>query len=227
MSKHTIHVMCALVALLSLSLPCPAATAPPAVWGPQHYVYLPILRTPTFITVLFAYPSFPKSGYNGWLIGTVQNMSDRPVYDVSLEAHFYDAAGTQVLISTGPLVLPATFAGEMNSFNLRAPDTWEESYTYEVRVTHLSLSSPVEYRPLTVVSQASSVWEVTGEIRNDQRVPVSAIQVLVALVDSHLSSLAQINATTLAPGETTSYRAQFYLLWQTAFVVQAQGVVTP
>jgi hypothetical protein len=72
--------------------------------------------------------------------------------------------------------------------------------------------------------------EISGEIRNDQVETLSNIKILIQPGSNSLYQFADVDKTSLAPGEITAYSSSIYHPWEpplTYAEVQGQGKIIP
>lgn len=192
-----------------------------ALWGnptfaqpaASHTLHLPIVHKPLVVRLDKA-GYFQSKGY--WFVaGQVTNLSNQTVYDLHLTAQLF-VDGQLAEVITGTTILPATFPSGANLFTLHPQDPYsynEDLLTIQVDVDSWSFEHNPEYLPLTVLSKHCSCGNdlgyLTGEIRNDNPVPVVDIR-LMSYPDISFASGASLLIRSLAPGETAPYSIFLY-----------------
>lgn len=193
----------------------------------SNTIYLPNLHKPLVVRLDEAYA---YSGKGDWfVVGKVTNVSKKTVYDVNLTANlFLDDQLAEVI--TGTTGLPATFASDSNLFRMNPKGVYFPD-EISVEVKSWSFEHAPEYLPLTVLSKNFSggfdLGRLTGEIHNDNPVPLTSIEMMV-YPDISFFTLATPDKTSLAPGETTAYTIWLYYpsaLKGEDYTVWAQGAV--
>jgi hypothetical protein len=198
----------------------------------SNLVYLPIVYQPPVVR-LDDPQLFVGKYCEGSVVGKVTNLSNQTVYDVNLTASlFLDSELVEVI--TGTTGLPATFSYDFNLFMLY-PENFDyfcgDGFSVEVTVDSWSFEHDPEYLPLTVLSKIRTggheIGELSGEIRNDNPVPVTSIEMMV-YPDTYFLTFATPDKTSLAPGEITTYTAGLYYPGFSSgedYTVWAQGAV--
>ncbi len=220
-----------LLALVVFALPMLAAKSPQAA---SYRVYLPLVRSfePIQIEGLRLRPvTFCSSSVVGW----IRNVSSRPIYDVRIEVRMND------VVETVAPALPATFPGEMNPFSASRFVTPEgcdsRKVTYTATIRSYATSSPIDYRPVSVLSTRSDAGTrtVSGVIQNTESTTLSDVRVVVAN-QAGIAVIATLDPhdgrdgrRTLALGARANYAAQFgFFQWGGGdYWVRGQGVVRP
>jgi hypothetical protein len=191
--------------------------------------YLPIVSKSPVVRIDEAYV-FHGKGY--WFVaGKVTNLSNKTVYDVNLTASLF-SNDQLVEVITGTTGLPATFPGSSNLFKIFPPDDlFSEGISVLVDAKSWSSEHDPEYVPLTILlknfSGGPEIGHLDGEIRNDNPVPVSSIEIMV-YPDVDFFIYASPEKTSLAPGEESTYTTWLYFPGfpeSETFTVSAQGAV--
>ena len=191
--------------------------------------YLPFVSKSPVVRIDEAYV-FHGKGY--WFVaGKVTNLSNKTVYDVNLTASLF-LDGQLVEVITGTTGLPATFPWSSNPFKIFPPDDlFSEGISVHVDAKSWSFEHDPEYLPLTVLSKNFSggpdIGHLDGEIRNDNPVPVSSIEIMV-YPDVEFFIHATPDKTSLAPGKVSAYTTWLYYpgsLDSESYTVLAQGAV--
>jgi hypothetical protein len=224
----------ALLGALSLSAALGAAS--------QSTVYLPLLAVPPSPTPpsVAGVTAQNFSGYydlgDYMLFGEVVNTLDVPVYDVELAITYRDAAGTIVATDQAAASLrriePGASAPFFNPYYSAPPGITQ----YTVTATW-SLSLPVEWRPITILTTTKQVGSlgviVSGTGRNDAGQAVSNV-LLVASFRDAAGKVVDVQYDypligALQPGQSFEYTIETFndALADTAVLVQGQGSIEP
>lgn len=194
----------------------------------SNSIYLPDVHKPLVVRVDEA--SEYNGKYTNYAVGKVTNLSNKTVYDVSLAVNLF-SNGQLVEIITGTTILPATFPSDSNLFKIHIGNVYSyDERSISVDVDSWSFEHDPEYLPLTVLSKyfigGRQIGYLTGEIRNDNPVPVTSIQMMV-YPEASFFVFATPDKTSLAPGEITVYQTGLYVRWPEPepFTVWAQGAV--
>jgi len=171
---------------------------------------------PGGVYVLPNHSSWVSSASYLHICGEVQNATEDNIWLVKVTANLFNNEG--VLIDTDYTyvrlnVLPA---GDKSSFEvfLPEPQGWA-SYEFE-SPTYWIKSGPLPN--LTIVSATGrdkgSSYEVIGQVRNDDTTIVESVQVVATLYNSAGEVVGSwytyASTTTLAPGQTSSYKVTFW-----------------
>jgi hypothetical protein len=196
----------------------------------SNIFYLPIVNKPPVVRIDEADKYHGK--YDWYVVGKVTNVSNKTVYDVNLTASLF-LNDQLVEVITGTTGLPATFPSGSNLFKINPKGFYSyDEISISVDVESWSFEHDPEYLPLTVLSKNFSgggeLGHLTGEIRNDNAVPVTSIEIMV-YPDTEFVTYATPDKTSLAPGEITAYTTWLYqpgFPESESFTVWAQGAVT-
>lgn len=203
-------------------------------------VFLPSIsdQAPVEIVASTLWPAPTRPWY--LISGYLRNTTTVPIYDVVLDVELYNEQGTLLYSYQERAEQPVTFPGELNPFFFMAgPAFLEPRPRYQLTVAGWSAVSPVEYRPLTVLSAepliCNNYCTVEGEIRNDYAQSLRDIQVVVFLLDEpHQAGGTFLSSTSLAPGATATYTSTTFAnngcdfdLPPCRVAVQALGIVVP
>jgi hypothetical protein len=182
------------------------ATAQPECLAAQC-VYIPMVAHALPIQIVSSYSFLDDKGTAYAVDGVIAASTSQAVYDVTLEARFYDAGNQLVGTATITPALAANLPGWHNRFSYKAPDTSFRPARYELTVRTWATTSARDYRPITVVSAQRSgggeLGYIRGVIRNDQPQALSDI-VIVAEWDDTRSSYGIARIAHLEPGATAS-----------------------
>lgn len=204
--------------------------------GDEYCIYLPlIVKPPPPVRIASSQLTSDRGGIY-YVEGQIENVVSVTVYSVTLGANLYDSSNNLLGTYTGTTGLVATFPGKLNPFSI-VTDIWPppEPDHYDISITSWRTSSPLEYVPVTVVSQeVTGSWpviEVSGEIRNDYSQKLHSIRVLVEYAEvpgSYDFQRADLSEVSLSPGETAVYSTKiFYSPTPVLVVVRGQGYLNP
>lgn len=172
------------------------------------------------------------------IVGEIINNSALPAYDVLIEAKLFDANNRLIAVNFVTYAqLDQTRPGQRNTFlvGLSGPYTTGSGVRYELRVSGYP-DSLLDYRPLTVVSRSVKQQyyglEVTGSLRNDQKVTLLEPRVAVTFYDAagKVVDVGQGGALvdTIAAGAQGGYSLiATHKMPYASYTVQAQGYVKP
>lgn len=217
----------AFILLVFISIAGGLAFAQPA---DSHLAYLPLLHNPEVVR-LDASDIYVGRYLNWYVVGKLTNVSGQTVYEINLTAEIFLNNETMGVI-TGTTALPSTFPSDTNLFELYPTGIdYVDGLSVDVNVNSWSFEHDPEYLPLTILSKNFSgggeLGYLTGEIRNDNLVPVTSIEMLV-YPGTEFSQYATSDKTSLAPGETSGYSATIYFpgfSTSDSFTVWAQGAI--
>ena len=173
---------------------------------------------------------------NFQIVGEVVNDIARPVYLITLEATFYDAAGGVVAANRGFTLLNQTRTDQRNPFIITSGGT-ATAARYDVRVVEWQTSSARTIQPLTVVSQypRNDGLELFGEVRNTGTQTVQSPSVVATLRDAAGNVVdvipgrdltpGRIGKRELAPNSTSVYQLSSQSTTYATATVQAEAYV--
>lgn len=198
----------------------------------NQVLYLPYVNNSYYpVTVLYAGIYISKYRNLDSIMGEIINNSHKTVYQARIIADVFDnEVVTQTYTTT--TMLPATFPGGTNPFQIGVGDLFVDLYDFPeiaVRIESYNFDNAPEYLPLTVVSKIIIGSNLTGEIRNDTLDTIQDITVVSSGCFWGFGG-ATVITPTLAPGETTNYTSCFmYFPGQDgeSYSVWAQGAVAP
>jgi hypothetical protein len=137
-----------LLAILAASLqwePAPVKSAAPV------QIFLPYIRNTIPIIVSESKLFRTITGY-GIVRGNVMNTGVQPVYDVTVQADFFDYFGRFVISDTERTVFTPTLSMQRNPFEVGSiPVESSVIGGYTTRIISWTKESPSEFLPLTVV----------------------------------------------------------------------------
>jgi hypothetical protein len=178
-----------------------------------------------------------RNGYPH-VLGELANLTNSPVYSVTLEVRVYDAEDRLVATSTGRPVFVATVPGQRNPFEIVPNITDNHAARIEVHVVNWSLSHSPPYAAVTVASAeprvSSGYLYITGELRNETGYPLEDVRIAGWSLNQYYSLRSQVIAGSLAPGAAIPYEVSVFM-YSTGppgtplpdFGVAAQGIVRP
>lgn len=142
------------------------------------------------------------------MIGQVRNVSGSPLYEVTLTAVLYDQVGGIVGVTGGTTALPMILPNENMPFEFEIG--YQAPNSYLLTPHWLYDTYPLDYHPVSVISQETSGacpnLIIHGEIRNDQLVELTGINVIVEPGGAgDFYAVATLGQNALLPGETTTY----------------------
>lgn len=214
-----------------------AGRAAPAEPPETVRAYLPVLPYAPAPPVEFVNLRFGRDrGGKCRFRGEIGTTSDRPVYEVQIEARVYDELDQLVGVWTGTPVLTATLPGQLNPFeigtmaNCLDPDSDKRG---EAAITGWELVSPVAYTPLSAEifpkesPPENLVDRVTVRIENDGPVPLEDVEVLIWSLYQYEGIIhPQTLAEVMLPGEAITITESFiYPVFLNTVHAAAQGVV--
>jgi hypothetical protein len=221
-----------LLVVLGLASPLwfPEATRAQGSCPAARCLYLPAMAHPLPVTIRSSRVAEQgsKGGGSFTLVsGTLLNLGPQAVYEIEVQAEFYDASGGLLHSATTLALLPATAPNESNYFTLIYPQSLPAFDHYRLTVRGWHDVSAVDYRPATLVSQeirnppdGYSYFLVT--VRNDQP---AALDNVVVLYETD-SGYATLQVGTLAVGETKTFTSPLTYP-RIRQVWQAQGALVP
>jgi hypothetical protein len=191
-----------LLAILAASLdwePTPVKSAAPV------QIFMPYIRN-TFPVVVSESRCMGQKNSFDWAIvrGNVMNISDRPVYNVTIQADFYDSTG-QVISSTGHTVFTPTLSMQRNPFEIGGGIKFDNVADCTAKILSWSWESSAEFLPLTVVSADTNSSPVFVLFRNDNPVPLKNVIAYAWSLDQYYSFGTGSLKDPIAPGETITY----------------------
>lgn len=223
-----------IILITALNPESPITRAQNGCNGP-HCVYFPNIVYSQALEVYADITCYRQSPYV--IVGDVLNVTNNTVYNAKLSAKLHDQNGHLYGTYSDTTALVATFAGKTNPFSIYTDVGFECNDNigeFDVSVDSWSMFNPVEYRPVTILSivLTGSGWqtEISGEIRNDQVETLSNIKILIQPGSNSLYQFADVDKTSLAPGEITAYSSSIYHPWEpplTYAEVQGQGKIVP
>jgi hypothetical protein len=197
-----------LLAILAISIqwePAPVKSAAPV------QIFLPYIRNT--IPVVISESKCIGTRYGGPAVrGNVMSISDRTVYNISIQADFTDYDG-QVISSTGQTVFTPTVSMQRNPFAIGAGIIVDNLKDCTAKIVSWTRESSAEFLPLTVVStDTNTPNEVIVSLRNDNSVPLKKIRAYAWSLDQYYSFLAPPPLNNpIAPGETITYTQHIYM----------------
>ena len=144
------------------------------------------------------------------LVGTVRNLNgDAPVYDVVIEASFYDLGGGKRETSTTRTALTATLPSQANPFTIRSTVYGGIIFGYKVNIQSYSLTNTQTIVPqtLTFVPKPNSSGSI-GTVQNTTPFKVRDVRVtLWGLFVSSICANVEIYDLpgALMPGQTVTF----------------------
>ena len=212
-----------LLAILAASVdwePSPVESAAPI------QIFLPYIRNTIPVVISESKCAYSKYG-TPLVLGNVMNVGDRTVYDVMIQADFYDYNG-QVITGTGYTVFTPTLSMQRNPFVAGPGVVVDEIKDCTARILSWTTESTAEFLPLTVIySDTQSSSGVFVLFWNDQPVPLKNARAYVWSLDQRypFDGTARLSSPIL-PGETISYTQSF--IWGIPpFYVLGMGSVDP
>jgi len=150
---------------------------------------------------------------------------------VKVTARFYNANGDFLATEYTYTYLTKTEAGAVNPFKLYLTNPPAGITRIDWEITY-NLSSFLDYRPATIVSQQvrdNYGPEVDGDVRNDQVRELRSVVVAVTFYNGSGSVVYTASgypsSLNLAPGATSTYKVSTFQqgLSYASYTVQAQG----
>jgi len=197
----------------------------------QHTTYLPVVQTPgPFIA---SSKGLILTSGTVEVVGEVVNPGAPPICYATIALRFYNAADQLVATDSGSTYLTATISGQPNPFKTVLSNAPADIDYYRTSLSWSSCFS--QYRTITVLSQQvrkNPDPEVFGEIRNDNTVTVSSIDIGVTYYDTSgkvvYTDWDFPTPSTLAPSASGIYSARSFLsnLTYATIAVRAQGYVS-
>jgi len=152
----------------------------------------------------------------GIVRGNVMNTGIQPVYDVTVQADFFDNSGRFVISSTGHTVFTPTLSMQRNPFEVGSmPVKFEYIGGYTTRIISWTKGSSSEFLPLTVVysnTTGSSGYDlsVVALFRNDNPVVLKNVVLYAWSLDQYFPFGTSRLKDPIAPGETISYTKDIF-----------------
>jgi len=205
------------------------ALPPPTPTPPNNY--LPMMQAAS--PFIASSSGFVLTSGTAEVVGEVVNPGTTPICYASIAVRFYNAADQLVATDDGSTYLTATLPGQPNPFKTVLSNAPEDIDYYQTSLSWSTCYS--QYRSITVLSQQvrkNPDPEVFGEIRNDNAVTISGIDVGVTYYDNTgkvvYTDWDFPTPYTLAPGGSGIYSARSYLsgLTYATIAVRAQGYVS-
>jgi hypothetical protein len=167
-------------------------------------------------------------------VGEIYNAAGSTVHSVVLTAHLYDETGGLIGSYSGTTAFDATLPGDTNLFSIWTAFDIDEPGDYQVTVDRWATASMLEYGRVTVVShtldQGSWSSQVSGEIRNDHRRTLAAIQLLVEPGTNGAYQFIDLDTTALGPGRTMNFTTSILHPWEpppSSVAIRGQGHLRP
>jgi len=213
-----------LVVILVASLnwePTPVKSAAPV------QIFMPYIRN-TFPVVVSESRCMGQKNSFDWAIvrGNVMNISDRPVYNVTIQADFYDSTG-QVISSTGHTVFTPTLSMQRNPFEIGGGFKFDNVADCTAKILSWTRESSAEFLPLTVVYTDTHIpTTVSALFRNDNQVPLKNVIAYAWSLNQYYSFDTPPRKDLIAPGETITY-TEYFPYGDPPFYVLGMGSVDP
>jgi hypothetical protein len=192
-----------LLAILAASLdwePTPVKSAAPV------QIFLPYIRNTIPVVISESKCTRTKFGTPA-VRGNVMNIGDRTVYDVTIQADFFDYNGQLVISSTAPTAFTPTVSMQRNPFEVDTFMSGDPVADCKAKIVSWSKESSVDFLPLTVVY--SDPQSSSGIVfRNDNSVPLKDVIVYAWSLDQYYSFSTSPLKDPIAPGETITYTKQ-------------------
>jgi hypothetical protein len=193
------------LAILAVSIqwePTPVKSAAPV------QIFLPYIRNT--VPVVISESKCTRTKYWGPAVrGNVLNTSDRPVYDVTILADFYDYDGQWVISNTWQTAFTPTVSMQRNPFEVDSLILGLTVADCKARIISWSWESPAEFLPLTVVysDTTDSPEGAYAEVlfRNDNSVSLKNVITYAWSLDQYYSFYTPSLQDPIAPGETITY----------------------
>jgi hypothetical protein len=231
--SHTIS-LCVLLVMLLCATSSRAAPAQ-SICAQAACVYLPAVFVPPPAQVTSV--DFTRDRAGDILVqGEVVNMTASPLYDVVVEARLYDQTNQLIDISSGTTVLSATLPGQVNPFNFYTDLSSHQppfAARVEAQVSGWNQSSVKTYRPATILQVRTEPGlpsvsvTVHADIRNDESVPLTNVQVIAWSFPQN-NIITGTTIDRLMPGATATVTT--YVVYgydENAIKVATQGIATP
>lgn len=168
-----------------------------------------------------------------WVVGEVYNLTQSPVYDVTVEVRAYDDENHLIDSNSAKTAFYATLPGHRNPF-----DIWTnfEHQNIKVVVTGWITESEKNYQPAMItideIEPGPTRTEVSGRVTNNLDAPLADVQIAVwSLKQEGSIRYGNFLTNTLQPGQTITYTESLFFYGgpglNPAFKAEAQGVISP
>lgn len=201
--------------------PAPVKSAAPI------QIFLPNIRNTIPVVISESNCQTLKDGsHEVW--GNVMNISDQTVYDVTIQADFYDYNG-QVITSTGHTVFTPTVSMQRNPFETGPGVFVQDLIDCTAKIVSWTRESSTEFLPLTAVYTDTQISNTVSVLfRNDNQVPLKNVRAFVWSLDQYYPFIGTAPLSNpVAPGETITYTQGINLVRPSPIYVLGMGSVDP